>query len=134
DSSTSSTGNLNQLRLLVSKENAREAARMLGGHRRIRGTLKLLFALQALIAAINYGPDEILYPYARLAYRWTYSHFAIVSAVGGLMVGVLGVFAIGCMRIVGVSDVTFMNIGAIFGGLSRLDHRPDADVHRVLLQ
>ncbi|XP_075731541.1 uncharacterized protein LOC142761747 [Rhipicephalus microplus] len=120
DSSTSSTGKPNQLRLLVSKENAREAARMLGGHRRIQGTLRLLFALQALIAAINYGPDEILYPYARLAYKWTYSYFAIVSAVGGLLVGVVGVFAIGCMRVVGVNDVTFMNIGATFGGVRDL--------------
>ncbi|KAH7934735.1 hypothetical protein HPB52_000025 [Rhipicephalus sanguineus] len=120
DSSTSSTGKLNQLRLLVSRENAREAAMMLGGHRRIRGTLRLLFVLQALIAAINYGPDEILYPYARLAYHWTYSHFAIVSAVGGLLVGVIGVFAIGCMRVVGVNDVTFMNIGAMFGGVRDL--------------
>nr|XP_037288922.1 uncharacterized protein LOC119181783 [Rhipicephalus microplus] len=120
DSSTSSTGKPNQLRLLVSKENAREAAKMLGGHRRIQGTLRLLFALQALIATINYGPDEILYPYARLAYKWTYSYFAIVSAVGGLLVGVMGVFAIGCMRVVGVNDVTFMNIGATFGGVRDL--------------
>ncbi|KAH6942007.1 hypothetical protein HPB50_027330 [Hyalomma asiaticum] len=120
DSSTSTASKPRQLRLLVSAENAREAARMLGGHRRIQGTLKLLFALQALIAAINYGPDEILYPYARLAYGWTYSHFAIVSAVGGLLVGVIGVFAMGAMRVVGVNDVTFMNIGAVFGGVRDL--------------
>ncbi|XP_050023227.1 probable peptidoglycan muropeptide transporter SLC46 [Dermacentor andersoni] len=121
DSSVSTAaGQPNQLWLLVSADNAREAAKMFGGHRHIRGTLKLLFALQALIATINYGPDEILYPYTRLVYRWSYSHFALVSAVGGLLVGVIGVFAVGCMRFGGVNDVTFMNIGAIFGGVRDL--------------
>ncbi|KAH7971159.1 hypothetical protein HPB49_019703 [Dermacentor silvarum] len=121
DSSASTgVGQPNQLRLLMSADNAREAAKMFGGHRNIRGTLKLLFALQALIAAINYGPDEILYPYARLVYRWSYSHFALVTAIGGLLVGVIGVFAVGCMRVVGVNDVTFVNIGATFGGVRDL--------------
>ncbi|KAL3199340.1 hypothetical protein MRX96_013992 [Rhipicephalus microplus] len=134
DSSTSSTGKPNQLRLLVSKENAREAARMLGGHRRIQGhaqaTLRAAgahrdhqlrkYSRQSKALAFDAGPDEILYPYARLAYKWTYPYFAIVSAVGGLLVGVVGVFAIGCMRVVGVNDVTFMNIGATFGGVRDL--------------
>lgn len=116
DSTTSgTTSKMNQLRLLFSPANAREAAKMFAGHRHIQRTLKVLFALQALIAAMNYGPDEILYLYTRLVFGWSYSHYAIVSAVGGLLVGIVGVFAVGCMRVVGVTDLTFMNVGATFG-------------------
>ncbi|XP_077500091.1 uncharacterized protein LOC144110896, partial [Amblyomma americanum] len=112
---STTTSKINQLRLLVSPANAREAAKMFSGHRNIQRTLKVLFALQALIAAMNYGPDEILYPYTRLVFGWAYSQYAIVSAIGGLLVGVVGVFAVGCMRVVGVTDVTFMNVGATCG-------------------
>lgn len=121
DSSVSTTAKkAEQLRALVSVANAREAAKIFGGHRELKKTLQLLFAIQALLATMNYGPDEILYPFTRLAYGWSYSHFFLVSAVCSLAVGVAGVFAVGCMRVVGVTDVTFLNVGAAFGCVRNL--------------